>query len=74
MKKKDLIRMLESLPEDAELVVTGYCEEILGEYNYNPDLSLHRVTAYKSKHGNLSMSISNYRSEEDKAIEVWEIH
>lgn len=65
--------MLENIPDNAEIVVMGTCDDILGDYNYNPELSLHRTKAYKSKHGNLSMSISNYRSKEDKAVEVWEI-
>lgn len=73
MKKADLIKMLELVPDDAEIVVTGNCDEILGDYNFNDDISIHKTKAYKSKTGNLSMTISNYASKDDQLVDVWEL-
>lgn len=42
-------------------------DDILGEYNYNSDLSLEEITVYGRS---LQDAISNYRTEKDEAINV----
>lgn len=42
-------------------------DDILGEYNYNADLLLEEITVYGKS---LQDKISNYRKQEDEAINV----
>ena len=73
MKKLDLIKMLEFIPEDAEIVVAGYYCDITGEYTFNDNFSIMKTKAYKSKLGGFQMTISNYVQEEDTLVDVWEL-
>ena len=73
MKKIDLIKLLEEVPEEAEIVVSGYNDEIMGDYNFNDEISINKTEAYRSKRGGLSMTISNYVGKDDELIEVWEL-
>lgn len=40
MKKAKLLILLEQVPDDAEIVVVGPCDDILGDYSYNPAFSI----------------------------------
>lgn len=73
MKKTDLIKMLEFIPEDAEIVTAGYYCDIMGEYTFNDSFTLMKTKAYKSKLGGLQMTISNSVQEEDTLVDVWEL-
>lgn len=73
MKKAELIKILEFIPEDAEIVVAGYHCEILGEYSFNDTFDLVKTQAYKTKRGGFQMTISNYVQEEDILVDVWEL-
>jgi hypothetical protein len=73
MKRDVLIELLKTLPEDAEVVVSGYSCEILGEYTYEDNFNLNKVVAYGRS---LQKDISNYRGVDDEekivyALENW---
>ena len=73
MKKAELIKLLEHLTEEDEIVVAGYHCEILGEYSFNDTFDLVKTQAYKTKRGGFQMTISNYIQEEDTLVDVWEL-
>lgn len=73
MKKAELLKLLEEISNEAEIVVAGYSDEIMGEYTFNSNLTISKTEAYVSKKGSIQMTISNYVREEDKLIEVWEL-
>lgn len=73
MKKAELIKLLEQVPDDAEIVVNGYNDDILGEYTYNPNLQFYEDRAYLCG-SSIQQKISNYRfatDKEEKEIKVW---
>lgn len=57
MKKVDLLKLLEDVPDDAEIVVSGICDDILGDYSYSREFTINEETAYGER---LDMRISNY--------------
>jgi len=73
MKKAELIKLLEHLTEEDEIVVVGHYCEILGEYYFNDTFDLVKTQAYKTKRGGFQMTISNYVQEEDILVDVWEL-
>lgn len=72
MKRNDLIELLKTIPEDAEIVsVSG--DDILGDYSFNTELFIIPTTALKSKKGTIWTKYSNYGRVDDEQITVWEI-
>lgn len=71
MTKSELIKLLEQVPDDGEIVVNGYSCDILGDYNFNGDIQIYEDEAMKSDRGSLKMTISNYVDEDDKSVKVW---
>lgn len=72
MKRNDLIELLKTLPEDAEIVtVSG--DDILGDYSFNTELSINESYGKKDKRGVIWCEYSNYAASEDEQITVWEI-
>jgi hypothetical protein len=72
MTKKELLLLLESVPDDAEIVTHGYQDDILGEYQYNDDMSVHEEVAHKlDRGGALHMSICNYGYLPHTKVKVW---
>lgn len=71
MKKVELIKLLESVPEDAEIVVQGYQCDMLGDYQYEPVIRLHEHEAMKSPNGSIDQTISNYVTNKHEKIKVW---
>lgn len=57
MNKKDLLKLLEDVPDDAEIVVSYNCDDILGDYSYTREFTIEEETAYGDR---LDMRISNY--------------
>ena len=71
MKKHELIKLLNDIPDDAEIVVQGYQDTVLGDYRYNPNLQIAKDVAHKTPMGSLLYSVSNYVTKEDKPVIVW---
>ena len=71
MKKGELIKLLESVPDDAEIVVHGYYCEIMGEYAYNENMSINESTACLGKRGDYQATYSNYA--DGNEVPVWVI-
>jgi hypothetical protein len=71
VKKADLIALLDTIPEDAEIVVQGYSCDILGEYRYEDRFRINESRAYGPA---LQQRISNYRgvNDEEKIVYVLE--
>lgn len=72
MKKEELIKLLQELPDGAEVVIVRG-DDILGDYSFDTDLSLVEATGYKSDKGSIWTRYSNYKAPEDKPVKVWEI-
>lgn len=72
MKKQELIKLIEALPDNADIVVNGYYCEILGDYQYNDQININETTALKDKHNTYYNTISNYASGEEIKIFVLE--
>ncbi len=72
MKKRELIKMILDLPDDAEIVVHGATCDIMGDYSYNDEFCIQAETAYKTPKGSYNMSISNYVNKStDKKVTVF---
>ena len=72
MKKSELIKLIQTLPDDAEIVVNGYADDILGDYQYNDLITVNEETAHKSdKGGTLYNLISNYAYVPHEKVKVW---
>jgi len=74
MKVKDFITLLQTLPQDDELLFEGHYDEILGDQYHGdmPSISYQNVYVSKSKTGDLSYQsdISNYRTGDVKQMLV----
>lgn len=69
MTKKELLKLLENIPDDGEIcIIRG--DDILGDYYCASDLSIIELEAYGA--GGWT-SYSNYRRIEDKPKKVWVI-
>lgn len=73
MKKAELLKLLEQIPEDAEIVVDGYHDDIMGEYTYKDKLQVDKTKARLSQSGVLRMNICNYTTTKDLVVEVWHL-
>jgi len=72
MTKKELMDLLETVPNDAIIVTHGYSDDIMGEYQYNDDMSITETTAHKlDKGGALHMSFCNYAYLPHTKVKVW---
>lgn len=69
MTKAELLKLLEQVPDDAEIVVQGNNDEILGDYSYSPYVQVTKTVAYGIR---LDQRISNYCDNKDPK-EVWVI-
>lgn len=69
MKKAELLKLLEQVPDDAEIVVQGSNDDILGDYSYSDYFQINKETAYGIR---LDQRISNYCDGKDPK-EVWVI-
>lgn len=69
MKKSELLKLLETVPDDAEIVVNGNNCDILGDYSYSDTFTIEKQTAYGKR---LDQYISNYANL-DEPVEVWVI-
>jgi hypothetical protein len=72
MKRNELIELLKTLPEDAEICST-VGDDILGDYSFNTDLSLYENDGYLDNKGTIWTGYSNYRRFGDKEVKVWVI-
>lgn len=68
MTKSELLKLLESIPDDADIVVRGTEDEILGEYTFSPDITVVKDYAYGKQY---QKSYSNYVRIDDERKEVW---
>jgi hypothetical protein len=59
MKPKELIELLQKLPEDAEVVVNGYNDDILGYYYFTDKITVIKQTAVVDSRGSFKYTISN---------------
>jgi len=71
MKRNDLIKMLNKLPEDAEIMIL-FCDDMMGYYTYN-ELVIEEVTAFKQKDGSLVADICNSKREDDIPTKIYSI-
>lgn len=69
MTKVELLKLLEQVPDDAEIVVRGNDDDILGDYSYSPYVQVTKDIAYGKR---LDLAISNYCDGKDPK-EVWVI-
>lgn len=72
MKRNDLIKLLKTLPIDAEIVVT-IGDDILGDYSYNDIIMIDEQVGLKDKKGTIWTTYSNYARTTDKKTKVWVI-
>lgn len=74
MKKQDLIKMIEALPDDAEILISSY-DEIMGYCSYNDPYIEECVKAYQytSKTGSIGFeaTYSNWRPPNYKKVNVY---
>lgn len=70
MKPKELIALLSTLPDDAEVVVNGYSCDIMGEYDYENNPTLSESEALVDKSGCFHQTISNYAEGEKRKVMV----
>ncbi len=70
MKKKELIALLENIPEDMDIVVQGYSCDIMGEYMFESDFQIIYDYAMKTNTGGLYDTISNGIPSDAVEIEV----
>ena len=73
MKKADLIKLLETVPDDAEIVIADDGDDILGDYGFYEIFVINEVNAYKSSKGALIATHSNYVQKTDELVKVWVI-
>lgn len=72
VKRDELISLLQSLPEDAEIVtVSG--DGILGDYYYSTLLSVDESEGLEDGRGTIWTKYSNYAGFGKKKVKVWEI-
>ena len=72
MTKAQLFTLLENVPNDANIVVEGYMDDIMGDYQYTEDFSVTEYEEYRlNKGGSLHMGISNYSGLLGKKTKVW---
>lgn len=69
MKKHELINLIKELPDDAEIVVNGYQDDILGDYQYEDCPVFAEDYAYLSENGAYHSTVSNYKS--GNKVKVW---
>jgi hypothetical protein len=70
VKPKDLIKLLEELPSDAEIVIEGYRCDILADYQYAADLKVEAVVAKRDERGIIHANYSNYSRGKDETVYV----
>lgn len=68
MTKAELLKLLENIPDDADIVVRGTEDEILGEYTFSPDITIDKDYAYGKSY---QTSYSTYVRIDDERKEVW---
>lgn len=69
MKKSELIKLLEQVPDDAEIAVNSDSNcDILGDYRFNPNLIIEKVQCG----ADFSKMYSNYNNTSE-TITVWVI-
>lgn len=72
MKPKDLIKLLENLPTEAEVVIPGHRCDILADYQYGQDLQITPMVCKRDERGVLHANYSNYSRGKDEIIYVIE--
>lgn len=78
MKRNDLIELLKTLPEDAEIVITEG-DDTLGDYSFNTHLTLSETEGYQSTTrkgtpGAIYTSYSNYADFSNPIVKVWTLN
>ena len=68
MKRDELIQLLRTIPEDAEIVVGPNGDDICGDYRYCADIQITENEAFGE---GLETSYSNYRRKNDLSKKVW---
>lgn len=68
MTKAELFKLLENIPDEADIVVRGTEDEILGEYTFSPDITVTKDYAYGKGY---QKSYSTYVRIDDERKEVW---
>ena len=71
MKKADLIKLLDVVPDDAEIVVKADPDDICGYYGFDSTFYCYCEDAKRNKNGGLKCTYSNDVNEEDKSVYVW---
>jgi hypothetical protein len=74
MKKSDLIKLIESLPDDAEITILDQ-DDGLGYYSYNPQFNIVETDALKDSYGTTWATYSNYTGgvKGSEKVTVWTI-
>jgi hypothetical protein len=72
MKRNELIKLLQELPEDAEIVIVKG-DDVLGDYFYSDLISVNEAEGSQDERGTLWTKYSNYSRLGQKTVIVWEI-
>ena len=71
MTKAELIKLLDTLPDDAVICTGPEGDDIMGEYSYNSHILVHEAMALKSENGVYWTTYSNYAPDKSKQVYVW---